>query len=147
MPGHTTPPSCCCPRGLCGAEKRYLLRRPGYGFIPHAAKSTLQRHFAAPVVPSNQREEGTVLIATSGSTGWDGVDRWSEALAEWHGRIARRFARVEVRERVRRYLLGLLGRVERTNGWQLAEAIGEAAPLHDPPDAASPSSANYFVKR
>ena len=30
--------------------------------------------------------------------------------------------------RVKRYLLGLLGRVERKNGWQLAEAIGE----HDP---------------
>ena len=42
-----------------------------------------------------------------------------------HGRIAHRFARVEVRERVRRYLAGLLDRVERKNGWQLAEAIGE----------------------
>jgi SRSO17 transposase len=29
---------------------------------------------------------------------------------------------------VRRYLLGLLGRVERKNSWQMAEAIGE----HDP---------------
>jgi SRSO17 transposase len=35
---------------------------------------------------------------------------------------------VEVRERVRRYLTGLLGRVERTNGWQLAEAIGASSP-------------------
>jgi hypothetical protein len=25
----------------------------------------------------------------------------------------------------KRYLLGLLGRVERKNGWQIAEAIGE----------------------
>ena len=57
-----------------------------------------------------------------------GTNRWSEALAELHGRIARRFARVEVRDRVRRYLLGLLGRVERKNGWQLAEAIGEFSP-------------------
>jgi len=50
---------------------------------------------------------------------------WSQALEELHGRIAPRFARPEVRTRVRRYLAGLLDRVERKNGWQLAEAIGE----------------------
>ncbi len=53
------------------------------------------------------------------------VERWSQALEELHGRIAPRFARAEVRERVKRYLAGLLDRVERKNGWQLAEAIGE----------------------
>lgn len=42
--------------------------------------------------------------------------------------IAHRFARVELRERVRRYLGALLERVERKNGWQLAEAIGDAGP-------------------
>lgn len=57
------------------------------------------------------------------------ISRWSEALEELHGRIADRFARPEARERVQRYLLGLLGRVERKNGWQLAEAIGENEPL------------------
>ena len=56
------------------------------------------------------------------------VGQWSEALEKLHGRIARRFARSEARERVQRYLLGLLGRVERKNGWQLAEAIGEMDP-------------------
>lgn len=29
---------------------------------------------------------------------------------------------------MQRYLRGLLGRIERKNGWQLAEAIGEADP-------------------
>jgi SRSO17 transposase len=53
------------------------------------------------------------------------IARCSETLDALHGRIARRFARVEVRERVRRYLAGLLDRVERKNGWQLAEATGE----------------------
>jgi SRSO17 transposase len=43
-------------------------------------------------------------------------------------RIAHRFGRVEVRARVRRYLAGLLQRVERKNGWQVAEAIGERGP-------------------
>jgi SRSO17 transposase len=56
------------------------------------------------------------------------VAGWSEALGELHERIGRRFARSEARERVRRYLLGLLGRVERKNSWQMAEAIGERDP-------------------
>ena len=38
------------------------------------------------------------------------VGRWSEALKALHGRIAHRFARSEARERIRRYLLGQLGR-------------------------------------
>jgi SRSO17 transposase len=57
------------------------------------------------------------------------IDRWTRRFEQLHGRIADRFARSEARERVKRYLLGLLGRVERKNGWQLAEAIGEDEPL------------------
>ncbi len=56
------------------------------------------------------------------------IGDWSEALEELHRRIAGHFARSEIRERVKRYLVGLLGRVERKNGWQLAEAIGETDP-------------------
>jgi SRSO17 transposase len=56
------------------------------------------------------------------------VGRWSEALEELHGRIAQRFARSEARKRAKRYLLGLLGRIERKNGWQMAEAIGDPDP-------------------
>jgi SRSO17 transposase len=69
------------------------------------------------------------------------ADRWAGDAAEeavltgsaaaWerlHERSAHRFGRVEVRRRVRRYLAGLLGRVERKNGWQVAEAIGEHGP-------------------
>jgi SRSO17 transposase len=57
-----------------------------------------------------------------------GIGQWVDAVTELHGRIAHRFARSEVRERARRYLVGLLDRVERKNGWQLAEAIGEVGP-------------------
>ncbi len=64
-------------------------------------------------------QDGTVNPAIGG---------WSEALEELHRRVAGRFARSEARERVKRYLLGLLGRVERKNGWQLAEAIGDKDP-------------------
>ena len=53
---------------------------------------------------------------------------WQEELAALHQRIAPRFGRREVRARVGRYLSGLLGPVERRNGWQLAEQIGERSP-------------------
>ena len=56
------------------------------------------------------------------------LEGWGEALADVQRRIAHRFRRVEVRERAGRYLAGLLARVERKNGWQLAEAMGEADP-------------------
>jgi SRSO17 transposase len=63
------------------------------------------------------------LVESSAAGRW-----WSEALGELHGRIGHRFARSEARGRAKRYLLGLPGRVERKNGWQLAEAIGERDP-------------------
>src|SRR5258707_6031450 len=50
------------------------------------------------------------------------------ALDEVQGRIASYFHRREMRERVRRYLEGLLTQVERKNSWQLAEGLGEAGP-------------------
>lgn len=43
-------------------------------------------------------------------------------------RIAPRFYRLEVRERVRRYLGGLLAPVPRRNAWQLAEHLGARSP-------------------
>ena len=56
------------------------------------------------------------------------IGRWAAGLDALHGRIAHRFGRSEVRERARRYLAGLLGPVERRNGWQLAEHLGERHP-------------------
>ena len=50
------------------------------------------------------------------------------ALDEVHGRIGGYFHRREMRERVRRYLAGLLAPLERKNSWQLAEGLGEAGP-------------------
>ena len=68
------------------------------------------------------------MVAQDGIVAPVVVAGWSEALGELHERIGRRFARSEARNRVKRYLAGLLGRVERKNSWQMAEAIGE----HDP---------------
>jgi SRSO17 transposase len=56
------------------------------------------------------------------------VKQWSDVFTDLYERIAHRFARTEVRERLQRYLFGLLDRVERKNGWQLAEAIGDTDP-------------------
>jgi len=53
---------------------------------------------------------------------------WAVGLEEVHARIADRFARSEPRARVLAYLRGLLGQLERKNGWTLAEAAGEVSP-------------------
>jgi SRSO17 transposase len=56
------------------------------------------------------------------------VTAWAAGLGGLHARIAHHFVRSEPRGRVLAYLKGLLGNVERKNGWQLAEYIGEATP-------------------
>lgn len=56
------------------------------------------------------------------------VTSWRAGLEAVQQRIGPRFARAEPRERVGRYLAGLLSPVERKNGWQLAEQAGEARP-------------------
>src|SRR5271165_6640541 len=58
----------------------------------------------------------------------EAVVRWAGCLEDVHAHIAGRFARSEQRRRARRYLQGLLSPLERKNGWQLAEAAGEANP-------------------
>ena len=53
---------------------------------------------------------------------------WQDDLTALQARIAPRVARPEVRRRAGRYLAGLLAPVERRNGWQLAEHLGERSP-------------------
>jgi len=56
------------------------------------------------------------------------VAGWRGGLEALHARIAGRFKRAEVRARVRRYVAALLERVDRKNGWQMAEQLGESGP-------------------
>src|SRR3954447_3889185 len=56
------------------------------------------------------------------------VQNWAAGMEEVHARIAGAFARSEPRARVLAYLRGLLGQLERKNGWTLAEAAGEVSP-------------------
>ena len=67
-------------------------------------------------------EEPRVGAQTSATKHWSGY------LEDLHTSIARRFRRAEVKERVRRYLGGLLAEIRRKNSWQMAEVIGETQP-------------------
>ena len=58
----------------------------------------------------------------------DDVQGWGQQLDEVARRIGTRFPRSETRDRVRSYLIGLLGPVQRKNAWQVAEQIGDADP-------------------
>jgi SRSO17 transposase len=56
------------------------------------------------------------------------VDGWVKELGDLHARIARHFVRAEPRQHVLTYLKGLLGPLERKNGWQIAEWGGDQTP-------------------
>jgi SRSO17 transposase len=58
----------------------------------------------------------------------EGAASWGQELEEVAQRIAPRFGRAEPRRRALAYLRGLLAPLERKNGWQLAEAAGDATP-------------------
>src|SRR6266853_2667079 len=54
------------------------------------------------------------------------ISQGATVLAELTGRIGSHVRRAEVRKRIGRYVQGLLASVERKNGWQMAEELGEA---------------------
>ncbi len=56
------------------------------------------------------------------------IREWTDEFVAVVGRIGPRFARAEARRHAADYLRGLLSRAERKNGWQLAEAAGDASP-------------------
>jgi SRSO17 transposase len=56
------------------------------------------------------------------------VARWADELSAVGERLGRHFPRSEPRRRAADYLRGLLSDVERKNGWQLAERLGDPTP-------------------
>src|ERR687884_665386 len=56
------------------------------------------------------------------------AEGWSGELDGLAARIAPRFTRAEPRRRASAYQRGLLAPLGRKNGWQLAEAAGDATP-------------------
>jgi SRSO17 transposase len=68
------------------------------------------------------------LDMPSVATQVDEVSNWAEQFDALVERIGPYFARSEARARARDYLVGLLSPVERKNGWQLAEQVGNQTP-------------------
>ena len=69
---------------------------------------------------------GSDITGARGRAGGNaGLGGWAPGAARAY-RVA--FSRSESRQRVLAYLQGLLGSVERKNGWQLAEYAGDATP-------------------
>jgi SRSO17 transposase len=58
----------------------------------------------------------------------DELDDWAASFKAFHARFAELFELCESREQAQKYLRGLLSNVERKNGWQLAEVVGDAMP-------------------
>lgn len=56
------------------------------------------------------------------------VDGWVKELGNLSAYIARRFVRAEPHQHALAYLKGLLGPLERKNGWQIAEWAGDQTP-------------------
>ena len=64
-------------------------------------------------------------VSIQEQTALEEVASWEAGLEALHSKIAFRFSRREPRQRSLAYLKGLLGPVERKNGWQLAEHLGD----------------------
>ena len=56
------------------------------------------------------------------------LDTWSEDFEAFHARFAHLFSRSETREQAAKYMRGLMAKIERKNGWQIAEEIGDSTP-------------------
>jgi hypothetical protein len=54
--------------------------------------------------------------------------RWVELLDELVGRVAGRFARVELRRRAKAFVHGLLADLPRKHCWTIAEHAGNSSP-------------------
>lgn len=68
------------------------------------------------------------LDVPSVPTQFDEVSKWANEFDALVERIGPHFARTEARVRARDYIQGLLSPVERKNGWQLAEQVGNQTP-------------------
>jgi SRSO17 transposase len=68
------------------------------------------------------------MASTGSVVSPEDVQGWGQQLDGVARRIGARFPRSETRDRVRAYLVGLLGPVQRKNAWQVAEQIGDDDP-------------------
>lgn len=71
------------------------------------------------------REEDTEGTSPAEASELSLISQSAQTVTQLSARIGVRFRRAEVRSRLGRYLRGLLAPVERKNGWQMAEELGE----------------------
>ncbi len=68
------------------------------------------------------------LIFLSATSSFSPEEAWTMAFNELSWRIRPSFVRPEAYQCALAYVQGLMSSVERKNGWQVAEAMGEATP-------------------
>lgn len=68
------------------------------------------------------------MASTGSAVRPEDVQDWGRRIDEVSRRIGARSPRSETRDRVRAYLIGLPGPVQRKDAWQVAEQIGDDAP-------------------
>ncbi len=81
--------------------------------------------------PTGAKRHGKELHGAGRCPGLGGateVGCWAAELDSVFARVAGRFARADLRWRMRDYVRGLLGQAARKNGWQLAEWAGHRTP-------------------
>src|SRR5215207_11372027 len=76
------------------------------------------------ILPAALGRQGVVVMRTEAPV----VERWSEDFGSLLDRVGPCFGRHDLRARAGGYVRGLLGRVERKNGWQVAEYLGDEKP-------------------
>lgn len=70
----------------------------------------------------------SILATTATPISTDDVERWADEFGQLNQRLAPYFKRIETKQHVQDDLQGLLSLVERKNGWQIAEQVGDANP-------------------
>jgi SRSO17 transposase len=71
---------------------------------------------------------GSILAPGAIPISTEDVQRWADELNCLNQRLAPHFKRVETKQHAQDYLQGLLSSVERKNGWQIAEQVGDDTP-------------------
>jgi SRSO17 transposase len=70
----------------------------------------------------------SVLETASATITQDDVQEWAKQFDQLVDRIAPYFKRIDTQQHAQDYLQGLLSSIERKNGWQIAEQVGDVNP-------------------
>lgn len=71
---------------------------------------------------------GAILTTDATPISTENVQQWADEFHRINQRFAPHFKRVETKQHAQDYLQGLLSSVERKNGWQIAEQVGDRTP-------------------